>query len=191
MPNECNATREGRLDGGRSGPAARVLSPAPWFFLFVAAYAVAHVALAFAGRYTNDEGYYLCSSALAMKGLIPYKDFAFWQPPPMLYVYGLTGALLGHSLLMQRLVSVLFGLAAFLLLARVLKRRAGRDALYLFGILMVLNMSYAFDTSVVKPPSSGSSARREFASRRAGPAGQYVRPGPQHGPWRRCGRRQC
>jgi hypothetical protein len=149
MPNELSATGEGRLDGA----AARVLSPAPWFFLFVAAYVVAHVALAFAGRYTNDEGYYLCSSALAMKGLIPYKDFAFWQPPPMLYVYGLTGVLLGHSLLMQRLVSVLFGLAAFLLLAHVLKRRAGRDALYLFGILMVLNMSYAFDTSIVKPYS--------------------------------------
>jgi hypothetical protein len=71
----------------------------------------------------------------------------------MLYVYGLTGALLGHSLLMQRLVSVLFGLAAFILLAHVLKRRSGRDALYIFGILMVLNMSYAFDTSIVKPYS--------------------------------------
>jgi hypothetical protein len=152
MPNERSATCEDRLDGGRTSPAG-ILSPAPWFFLFVAAYAVAHVALAFAARYTNDEGYYLCSSALAMKGLIPYKDFAFWQPPPMLYVYGLTGAVLGHSLLMQRLVSVLLGLAAFILLAHVLKRRAGRDALYLFGILMVLNMSCAFDTSIVKPYS--------------------------------------
>jgi hypothetical protein len=169
MPNPNDATRSGRLDGGpfdyaqtrpeqrrrggMVGAVATALSPAPWFILFVAAYAVAHVALAFAGRYTNDEGYYLCSSALAMKGLIPYKDFAFWQPPPMLYAYGATGALLGHSLLAQRLVSALFGLAAFLLLAHVLKRRAGRAALYIFGILMVLNMSYAFDTSIVKPPS--------------------------------------
>ena len=149
MANPNNATH-----GGLPLEAtARTLSPAPWFFLFVAAYAVAHVAFAFAGRYTNDEGYYLCSSALAMKGLVPYKDFAFWQPPPMLYVFGLTGAVLGHSLLAQRLVSALLGLAAFLLLARVLKRRAGSGALYVFGILTVLNMSYAFDTSIVKPPS--------------------------------------
>jgi predicted membrane-bound mannosyltransferase len=51
------------------------------------------------------------------------------------------------------MVSGLFGLAAFILMARVVKRRANRDAVYLFAILTVLNMSYAFDTSIVKTQS--------------------------------------
>ena len=123
------------------------------FPLFLVTYLLTHVFILYTGSYIGDEGYYLYGGSLAIKGRIPYRDFAFWQPPFILYVYGIAGRVLGHSLVVGRWVSLWFGLTAFALMWRVVWARGGYHARCMFGILLTLNLSYAFDTTSVKTQS--------------------------------------
>ncbi len=117
------------------------------------AYCLTHIMMIYTGEYTCDEGNYLYSSSLVMKGLIPYKDFAFWQPPAILYYYGPLTALTGHSLEAARWISFLTGFVAFILMAAAMLRKGNRLSCMILLILISLNLSYAFDTANVKTQS--------------------------------------
>jgi len=116
-------------------------------------YIPTHIIILYTGAYTCDEGNYLYSSTLAIKGQIPYKDFAFWQPPAMLYVYGIISAVFGHSLTVARWFSFLFGFAALILMSLIVLKKGNKHSLILLLILMSLNLSYSFDTTNVKTQS--------------------------------------
>jgi len=121
--------------------------------ILIGIYILTHVLILYTGRYTCDEGNYLYSSTLAIKGQVPYKDFAFWQPPAMLYVYGIISAVFGHSLAVARWFSFLFGLAALILMSLIVFKKGNKHSLILLLILISLNLSYSFDTTNVKTQS--------------------------------------
>jgi len=121
--------------------------------ILISIYILTHILILYTGRYTCDEGNYLYSSTLAIKGQVPYKDFAFWQPPAMLYVYGIISAVFGNSLAVARWFSFLFGFAALIFMSLIVLKKGNRHSLVLLLILMSLNLSYSFDTTNVKTQS--------------------------------------
>ncbi len=105
------------------------------------------------GGYCNDEGHYLYAADLAIKGNIPYKDFAYWQPPLILYIYGPLNAIFGNSLILSRYVSALFSLTAFILMASIVIRSGGAVSLIILSLIICLNPSYIVDVSQVRTQS--------------------------------------
>lgn len=73
----------------------------------------------------HDEGWYLYASNLVYQGQRPYRDFAYFQMPLLPYIYGLFQWLAGPSILVGRLTSLLFSLAAAGLSMLIARRLAG------------------------------------------------------------------
>lgn len=137
----------------------------PGHFLLTLAVAIAWLGLSAAnlwmGELNQDEGWYLYAARLLTEGRLPYRDFAFTQPPmlPLVYswVYGWIGEL---GLLGGRLLTWAFG-ALGLLCAVWLTMRAGpRSARRFAGgaclILIALNSYQSYFTTVVKTYSLAS-----------------------------------
>jgi hypothetical protein len=110
----------------------------------------AHVAAVFWGRSLADEGMYLYSSRRILEGAVPYRDFVFWQPPPVLYAYAIAGAILGFRLIAMRAFTALLALGGVAMAADVVRRRGGAAALWLLVPILALNVNFAYDTTVVK-----------------------------------------
>lgn len=102
-------------------------------------------ALALAGLYVvygqvnPDEGWYVLAARAVFDGALPYQDFAFTQAPLLPYVYGLPELVATHDLLVARVVSAGFGLAAIGLAVRLAWRVGSRWAAAATAVLLALN----------------------------------------------------
>jgi hypothetical protein len=56
-----------------------------------------------------DEGYYAIAARNVMRGLVPYRDFAYTQMPILPYFNGALMRLLGYRLITQRIVNAMWG----------------------------------------------------------------------------------
>lgn len=107
------------------------------------------------GELNQDEGWYLYAAKQMTEGLMPYRDFAFTQPPLLPLVYSWTYNWVGHfGLLGGRVVTWLFGtlglLSAVWLAMRSGPRRAQRLTAGLTFILIAMNLYQSYFTTVVK-----------------------------------------
>lgn len=130
-------------------------APRPRAYLLLAAiaavsYLALHVPMVIAGKVIADEGYYLYSARLLREGQIPYRDFLFWQPPAVLYIYAAAAEVIGWTLLPMRIFSTALGAIAAWMAWDVVRRRGGMNALIVLVPLLCLTPNYAFDTSIVK-----------------------------------------
>jgi hypothetical protein len=89
--------------------------------------------------YNGDEGIYLYASRLVMEGKLLYRDTFFHQYPLMPYVYGGVLEPLGGGLYLGRLLSVVLGISAFLLLLPVSRVVAGEGGAAAYALLFGLN----------------------------------------------------
>lgn len=121
----------------------------PWNFLdrharllvtlMVCVVVAAHLIFWLYAPYNGDEGIYLYASRLVMEGKLLYRDTFFHQYPLMPYVYGTVLEPLGGGLYLGRLLSVLLGVSAFLLLLPVARTVAGNGAAAAYALLFGLN----------------------------------------------------
>jgi hypothetical protein len=125
----------------------------PWITGVVAVYLAFALPVVFFGRLTSDEGWYLLASVNVAGGQRPYRDFLFTQTPLLPYVYAPILSVLGRTLVVARIVSMVFGLAGLLFAMAAIHRRAGRFAAILGGLLLTLNLAVTFDASVLKTQS--------------------------------------
>ena len=113
------------------------------------------------GELNQDEGWYLYAAKQMAEGRIPYRDFAFTQPPMLPLVYSWAYPWVGQfGLLGGRAVTWAFGTLG-LLFATWLAMRAGpRKAQRLTGglcfILIAMNVYQSYFTTVVKTYSLAS-----------------------------------
>ncbi len=89
--------------------------------------------------YNGDEGIYLYASRLVMEGKILYQDTFFHQFPLFPYFYGSILEPLGGGLYLGRLLSVVLGVSAFLLVLPVARAVAGNGGAAAYAILYGLN----------------------------------------------------
>lgn len=107
------------------------------------------------GELNQDEGWYLNAARLMTEGKMPYRDFAFTQPPMLPLVYSWVFLWVEHfGLLGGRAVTWVLG-ALGLLSATWLAMRAGpRQAQRMTGglcfILIAVNVYQSYFTTVVK-----------------------------------------
>ncbi|MDX6423441.1 MAG: hypothetical protein QOI67_912 [Gaiellaceae bacterium] len=83
-----------------------------------------------------DEGSYAAASALALDGVVPYRDFLYTQTPLLPYVYGAWAEVVGEHWLAIRALSLAFGLVTALLLTRHLFVRFGLRLAFLGSVLL-------------------------------------------------------
>jgi hypothetical protein len=128
----------------------------------------------------QDEGWYLMAAEQTHEGHLPYRDFAFTQPPVFPLVYqAFTPLVKQTGLLGGRSLTLLFSLAGLGLLLHIVRTSAPPDGKAL-GILLILlllglNPSYLQFSATVKTYAlaglflAGACAFRYQAERRAGP----------------------
>jgi 4-amino-4-deoxy-L-arabinose transferase-like glycosyltransferase len=117
-----------------------------------AALAMWLLAIALVRPLSVDESQYVASTALAARGLLPYRDFAYLQTPlqPMVFA-PLQGLFAGHLLLAMRIANALLGLVAIMLVYGA-ARRAGaseRSALAASAMLVACE-SFAWCVGVAR-----------------------------------------
>jgi hypothetical protein len=88
-----------------------------------------------------DEGSYAAAAALALDGVVPYRDFLYTQTPLLPYVYGAWSELFGEHWLVLRALSLVLSLVVALLLTWHLCVR--------FGLRLALLGSVLFGTSTL------------------------------------------
>jgi len=109
----------------------------------------------FLGELNHDEGWYLYAAGLVARGELPYRDFAFTQPPLIPFVYALARPLVSAlGVAGGRLFTVLLGVGSLvfcaLLAARLAPRGWGRAAGVAALMLAGLNVYQSYFTTVVK-----------------------------------------
>jgi hypothetical protein len=125
---------------------------APWtpYLTAAAIYLTAGAAVVLRGRITADEGWYTYISTIVYQGRLPYRDFLFTQGPLMPYVYGAFFFFLGADIVIGRLISLVIGLVSALLLMRASSLISGKTATWIVALILPANLSYIFDTCIVK-----------------------------------------
>ena len=113
-----------------------------WLWLPVALLPALTLAPFAALRFVDvDEGSYAAAAALALDGVVPYRDFFYTQTPLLPYVYGAWAEALGEHWLVLRSLSLVLGLVTAVLLTRHLFVR--------FGLRLALLGSVLFATSTL------------------------------------------
>jgi hypothetical protein len=107
------------------------------------------------GELNQDEGWYLYAAKQMTAGKMPYRDFAFTQPPMLPLVYSWAFNWVGRlGLLGGRVLTWLFSalglLSAVWLAMRAGPRRAQRLTAGLCFILIAINLYQSYFTTVVK-----------------------------------------
>ncbi len=117
-------------------------------FSFLSAAAILAIYVYF-GKIFLDAGFYVYSADAVNKGLMPYNDFFFVQPPVYPYIYGLLFKLTGAGILQARTFSAIFGFAAIALAVLIAFRKNGRPAAFVTAVLLGLNsfQLYCFTTA--------------------------------------------
>ncbi len=107
------------------------------------------------GELNQDEGWYLYAARLMTEGRMPYRDFAFTQPPMLPLVYAWAFNWVGNfGLLGGRVLTWLFGTLGMLAATALAMRSGPRTAQRLTGglcvILIAMNAYQSYFTIVVK-----------------------------------------
>src|SRR6059058_5252039 len=108
------------MEAGTSGRAA----------LSFAIVAIWLMAIALVRPLSVDESQYVAATALAAKGLLPYRDFAYLQTPLQPFMFApLQWLFAGHLLLAMRIANALLGSATIILVYATARRAsAGQRA---------------------------------------------------------------
>ncbi len=114
--------------------------------LLLLAHAAAGLAYVFMGAYQIDEGAFLYSGSLAVRGLAPYRDFLFHHPPVALYILGATGAAFGRTLVVGRLTSCALVWSALFIMIRLCLRRGGAAAAVFCALALGPNLQWIAET---------------------------------------------
>ncbi|MDR0994486.1 MAG: hypothetical protein LBN38_08005 [Verrucomicrobiota bacterium] len=107
------------------------------------------------GELNQDEGWYLYAAKQMTEGRLPYRDFAFTQAPMLPLLYSAAyGWIERYGLLGGRLLTWAFGILGMLSAVWLAMRSGPRRAQRLTGgiclILIALNVSQSYFTTVVK-----------------------------------------
>ena len=107
------------------------------------------------GELNQDEGWYLYAAKRITEGQLPYRDFAFTQPPLLPLVYSWAFNWVGRfGLLGGRVLTWLFGALGMLSAVWLAMRSGPRSAQRLTGglacILIAMNVYQSYFTTVVK-----------------------------------------
>ncbi|MBR6022667.1 MAG: hypothetical protein IK066_09670, partial [Kiritimatiellae bacterium] len=132
-----------------------------WVLLAAAAWLALAILNVWMGELNQDEGWYLYAARLLRAERLPYRDFAFTQPPMLPLVYASVWPWMSRlGLLGGRILSALFGLGAALLSAwlamRMAPHRNQRLAGALAFVLVAVNAHQAYFSAVVKTYSLAS-----------------------------------
>jgi len=132
-----------------------------WLLLAAAAWCALAALNVWMGELNQDEGWYLYAARMLRAGRMPYRDFAFTQPPMMPLVYATVWPWVGRfGLLGGRILTALFGLGGALMAAWLAARAAPRSAQRLTAalafIFCAVNVHQSYFTSVVKTYSLAS-----------------------------------
>lgn len=104
--------------------------------LLIAVFFSVAAPLAFSGPFNPDEGVYLYASWRAASGEVPYLDFAFIQPPLILYAHGAFQRLLGPDLELGKLVNASMGVVVILATMHLTRYVGGSFAGIVAGALL-------------------------------------------------------
>ena len=107
------------------------------------------------GELNQDEGWYLYAAGQIREGRLPYRDFAFTQPPLMPLVYALGyGWVERHGVAGGRALTWAFGAAGLLCASWLARRAAPRGARGMAGglcfVLAGVNLYQSYFSAVVK-----------------------------------------
>lgn len=103
----------------------------------------------FHGPYNPDEGWYVYDAWMTWTGHMPYRDFAFPQPPLILLFHGFWQVILGPSWIMARIVNASLGLLGVVLTAIIARRVGGLMAGIIAGSLLAFSPWYALQMASV------------------------------------------
>jgi alpha-1,2-mannosyltransferase len=123
-------------------PAGLVIAIATALALVVRLYLVSRPGFLTSGTVEYDDGVYLGASFRLLHGALPYKDYAFVQPPGIIIV-GLPGALVGTlasqatGFAVARVLSVLASTACVPLAGRLVRHRGPITCAVTAGLLAV------------------------------------------------------
>ena len=151
VPGDQAEVTPGDEQGPPRGPGRRLRSLSPAGLALVAATALALALRLFlvsrpgfltSGTVEYDDGVYLGAALRLLHGALPYKDYAFIQPPGIVVV-ALPGALVGSltsqatGLAVARLLSVLASTACVPLAGRLVRHRGALAVAVTAGLLAV------------------------------------------------------
>jgi alpha-1,2-mannosyltransferase len=151
VPGDQAEVTPGDEQGPPRGPGRRLRSLSPAGLALVAATALALALRLFlvsrpgfltSGTVEYDDGVYLGAALRLLHGALPYKDYAFVQPPGIVVV-ALPGALVGSltsqatGLAVARLLSVLASTACVPLAGRLVRHRGALAVAVTAGLLAV------------------------------------------------------
>jgi len=101
-----------------------------------------------------EEGFYLRASQNVYNGKILYKDFVYTQAPVLPYIYGIPLLILGSSLIVGRITSLIFLFLTLLLIIKISNHLGGKIASIFASLFFVLNFSFIGFTSTIQNSST-------------------------------------
>jgi hypothetical protein len=142
--NEAGAPRDGSARGLRRAlsPATLAIAAATMLALALRLFLVTRPGFLTSGTVEYDDGVYLGAALRLLHGALPYKDYAFVQPPGIVII-ALPGALVGSltsqatGLAAARVLSVLASTACVPLAGRLVRHRGPVTVAVTAGLLAV------------------------------------------------------
>ena len=107
--------------------------------LLLTCWFITSVFLLFHSVLSIDEGFYLASSKFFLEGMLPYRDFAFPQPPLFPVLNALMLKFIGFDLLGIRITSLLWNTVGVVIGYTLLVRKLDRKTGILFLILILMS----------------------------------------------------
>jgi hypothetical protein len=110
------------------------------------------MAIALVRPLSVDESQYVAAAALAAKGLLPYRDFAYLQTPLQPFIFApLQWLFAGHLLLAMRIANALLGSATIILVYATARRAsAGQRAALAAAAMLASCQSFSWSVGVAR-----------------------------------------
>lgn len=142
---ELAGTQEVTGDPSILRRGARVALVAMGVVAVLGVYAVISTHYRRVGVMAPDESYYTLAARNAMRGHMPYADFAYTQMPLLPYINGAVMALVGFGLPEHRLINSIWGGIGLLALMAAVRRRLGRyEPAVLVGFVIAASPRWVF-----------------------------------------------
>lgn len=122
-------------------------------FLFSLLYLSLSIVLILYGDIHPDEGTYLASISLSLKGYLPYRDFLFLQTPLFIYIYRLFFLFLPLNLIGGRFISFFFSLLTYALSIIFARRIGGEKGGIFASIFWAFNPIHCYFFTIIRPLS--------------------------------------